>query len=65
MTTVKLTIDEQLCAATGACTLAYPARFDLVDGYAVIIDDSSVDADEAARIAEVCPMAAIGISPDA
>jgi ferredoxin len=60
MPEVRLTIDEQLCAGTGACTLAYPSRFELVDSYGVIVDDSPVDSDDAARIEEVCPMGAIG-----
>ena len=61
---MKVVVDYNVCASTGACTQIAPAIFEIrKDGYLYVLNDSptGADADLARQAADMCPTAAITI----
>jgi ferredoxin len=60
---MRVTIDRDVCCASGNCEMAAPNVFELADSGEVQVDDSAVDANvETVRRAIVeCPTQAIAL----
>ena len=61
---MKIVVDFDICASTGACTQIAPEVFEVrADGYLYILQESPecANADLARQAADMCPTAAITI----
>jgi ferredoxin len=61
---MKVTVDFDVCASTGACTQIAPEVFEIrADGYLYILQENPTGANEdlARQAADLCPTAAITI----
>lgn len=61
---MKIVVDFNLCASTGACTQIAPEIFEIrKDGYLYVLNDApeGANADLARQAADMCPTAAISI----
>jgi ferredoxin len=58
-------IDTSLCVGTGACELADPRHFRLLDeGVAEYSDDGTADGETLRHVADLCPAQAIAVRTD-
>lgn len=61
---MKIVVDFDICASTGACTQIAPEVFEVrADGYLYILQESpeGANVDLARQAADMCPTAAITI----
>ncbi|GAA2055453.1 ferredoxin [Williamsia deligens] len=58
---MRVTVDRDVCCASGNCEMAAPAVFELADSGDVQVDDSAVDGkvDSVRRAIVDCPTQAI------
>ncbi|WP_299573536.1 ferredoxin [uncultured Williamsia sp.] len=60
---MRVTVDRDVCCASGNCEMAAPTVFELADSGEVQVDDSAVDAnmDTVRRAISECPTQAISL----
>ena len=58
---MRVTVDRDICCASGNCEMAAPAVFELADSGEVQVDDAAVEAnvDSVRRAISECPTQAL------